>query len=56
MKIEQDLMALLPSKDWTDWSLRVIHHGRVCCTARKPRCGECPVAALCPSAESASAA
>lgn len=56
VKIEQDLMALLPSKDWTDWSLRVIHHGRVCCTARKPRCGECPVAALCPSAESASAA
>lgn len=49
-KIEQDLMALLPSEEWIDFSHRMIWHGRKICTARKPRCGECPLAACCPSA------
>ena len=49
-KIEQDLMALLPSEEWTDFSHRMIWHGRKICTARKPKCGECPLAACCPSA------
>jgi endonuclease-3 len=52
VKIEQDLMALLPRRGWTDYTNRVIHHGRVCCTARRPRCDACPVAAECPSAGS----
>lgn len=49
-KIEQDLMALLPSEEWIDFSHRMIWHGRKICTARKPRCGDCPLAACCPSA------
>ncbi len=50
-KIERDLMALLPQGEWVAFSHRVIHHGRRICTARKPRCTECPLADLCPSAE-----
>jgi len=46
--IEQDLMALLPRRGWTGFSLRAIHHGRTCCKARAPRCEECAIAALCP--------
>ena len=48
VKIEQDLMALVPRKGWTDYSLRVIHHGRVCCDARKPQCEACPLNEHCP--------
>jgi len=48
VKIERDLMALLPEREWTAYSHRVIHHGRVCCDARRPRCEECPLAADCP--------
>ena len=47
-EVERDLMALLPEREWIDWTQRVIHHGRVCCDARRPRCEECPVAAECP--------
>jgi endonuclease-3 len=47
--IERDLAALFPRKDWTMLSHRVIFHGRRTCHARKPACGACPVAALCPS-------
>jgi len=47
-KIERDLMALLPQSAWTDYTHRVIHHGRVCCTARAPRCDACPVRRDCP--------
>ncbi|MEX0702906.1 MAG: endonuclease III [Planctomycetales bacterium] len=46
--IERDLLALLPKKDWIDWSHRLIHHGRRICTARKPKCPECPLLKLCP--------
>ncbi|MDQ0375661.1 endonuclease-3 [Cellulomonas humilata] len=48
--VEQELGALLPRKDWTMASHRLIFHGRRTCFARKPACGACPVAAMCPSA------
>jgi endonuclease-3 len=48
VKIERDLMALVPEPEWTRFSHQVIHHGRVCCDARKPRCEACPLAADCP--------
>jgi endonuclease III len=51
VKIERDLMALLPSHHWVMWSHRLIHHGRQICIARSPRCASCVVADLCPSAE-----
>ena len=47
-KIERDLMELVPQKEWTVYSHRVIHHGRVCCDARRPRCEACPLRAECP--------
>lgn len=47
-KIEADLMALLPKKEWIDFGHRMIHHGRRVCTARKPKCHTCPLAELCP--------
>lgn len=49
-KIEQDLMKLLPAGEWINFSHRLIWHGRKICTARNPRCGECPLAEVCPSA------
>lgn len=49
-KIEQDLMGLIPRKDWTVVSHLLIWHGRRVCIARRPRCGECAIAGLCPSA------
>lgn len=48
--VERDLNALIERKEWTLWSHRVIFHGRRRCTARKPDCGGCEIAALCPSA------
>ena len=50
-KIEQDLMKLIPQKDWTVFSNRLIQHGRQICIARKPKCYECQLNELCPSAE-----
>ena len=47
--VERDLGALLPRRDWTMASHRLIFHGRRTCFARRPACGACPVAALCPS-------
>jgi len=46
-KIEKAIAALLPPEKWGDFSHRGIIHGRVCCHARKPECGKCPVAAYC---------
>jgi endonuclease-3 len=46
-KIEQDLMALFPRKDWIDLSHVLIFHGRRICQARKPRCEICPVKGSC---------
>lgn len=51
VKIEQDLMKLIPPKEWTAFSHRLIQHGREICVARKPRCRECRLNELCPSAE-----
>src|SRR5579875_824441 len=48
VKIERDLMALVPRKEWTMFGHRMIFHGRRVCHARKPLCGQCPLAALCP--------
>ena len=48
VKIERDLMELVPEKDWTMHSHRVIHHGRVCCDARRPQCEVCPIQPDCP--------
>jgi endonuclease-3 len=50
-KIERDLMALVPQRDWTEWSHLLIAHGRKICQARRPLCASCVVADLCPSAE-----
>jgi endonuclease III len=47
-KIERDLMALLPRKDWVDFSHRLIHHGRRVCLARRPKCEECTLNKVCP--------
>ncbi|WP_315095432.1 endonuclease III [uncultured Cellulomonas sp.] len=47
--VEQELGALLPRRDWTMASHRLIFHGRRTCFARRPACGACPVAAMCPS-------
>ncbi len=55
VKVERDLMAALPREEWVMFAHRLIHHGRRVCTARAPRCGECPVAGLCPSREVAGA-
>lgn len=48
VKIEADLMKLLPRKEWIDYSHRVILHGRQVCKARRPLCESCPLAKLCP--------
>ncbi len=47
-KIEQDLMKLLPKKDWTQFSHAMIFHGRRTCAAIKPVCPICPLKTLCP--------
>ena len=47
VKIEFDLMALLPRKDWIDFSHQMIWHGRALCKARKPNCPACPLRDLC---------
>ena len=47
-KIERDLMEIIPRREWSDFSLRMIFFGRQTCQARKPRCPECPVRSICP--------
>ena len=54
VKIEFDLRELLPKKDWTLYSHRIIHHGRARCFARRPDCGHCEIRGLCPSVASPS--
>ena len=49
VKVEQVINALIPKKDWTVLSHRVIWHGRRMCHSRRPACGVCPIAHLCPS-------
>ncbi len=48
-KIEQDLIAIMPKKDWVIFSHLLIAHGRKICKARNPLCAECVVEKLCPS-------
>ena len=47
-KIERDLMAAIPGKQWIAFSHRMIQHGRRVCVARKPHCDVCPLNAICP--------
>lgn len=49
VRIESDVAALFETKDWTMLSHRVVFHGRRICHARKPACGACPIAHLCPA-------
>jgi endonuclease-3 len=49
VKIEREVGSLFPRKDWTMLSHRLIWHGRRVCHARRPACGACVVARLCPS-------
>jgi len=49
VKAEHEIGALFAKADWTMLNHRVIFHGRRCCHARRPACGACPVAALCPA-------
>ncbi len=48
VKIEADLMALLPKREWIQYSHRMIHHGRQVCLARRPKCGACSLGDVCP--------
>jgi len=50
-KIEQDLMKIVPGKDWLDFNYLLVNHGRTTCVARKPLCPDCPIKDLCPSAD-----
>jgi endonuclease III len=47
VKIEQDLMKIIPREHWIQFSHQLIHFGRGICIARKPKCAECPLYALC---------
>jgi endonuclease-3 len=49
VKIEQDLMRIVPREDWTVFSHLLIYHGRKICVARKPRCPQCPLLPHCPT-------
>ncbi len=50
VKVELDLNRYLPGEEWGRFSLRLILHGRRVCDARRPRCDECELADICPSA------
>lgn len=47
IRVERDLMRLIPQPDWENWSIRLIYHGRAVCNARKPACDRCELADLC---------
>jgi endonuclease-3 len=48
VKIERELIAILPRDEWINFSHRMIHHGRQICVARKPKCAECSMLSFCP--------
>lgn len=48
VKVEKDLMDMIPRDEWINFAHRLIHHGRRVCQARRPRCEECAFADLCP--------
>lgn len=47
--IEKELMKILPKEQWILYNIQIIQHGRTICTARNPKCMECPLAEVCPS-------
>lgn len=49
VKVEHEVGELIPQKEWTNLSQRMIWHGRRICHSRKPACGACPLAKICPS-------
>jgi len=51
VKIEKDLMKIIPQERWILFSHQIIHHGRALCVARKPRCAECELNQLCYAAD-----
>ncbi len=51
VRVEQDLMALLPQSDWLPLSHMLIYHGRAICQARRPLCEKCTLVALCPTGQ-----
>jgi endonuclease III len=51
VKVEQDLMKIIPSDRWILFSHQLIHHGRTLCVARKPKCAECSLDPLCYAAD-----
>ena len=51
VKIEQDLMRVVPQEDWTLFAHLLIHHGRQICQARKPKCDVCPLLPHCPAGQ-----
>jgi endonuclease III len=51
VEIEHDICAMVPTAEWTDLSLRLIMHGRRVCIARTPRCTQCVLSDICPSAD-----
>jgi endonuclease-3 len=50
IRVEQNLMKLFPREQWTMMAHLLIWHGRRVCDARRPRCGDCVLATICPSA------
>jgi endonuclease-3 len=50
VKIEQELIPLIPQNDWTVFTHRIIEHGRAVCIARRPKCNNCVISEYCPSA------
>ena len=51
VKLEFDLMEIVPKKNWTLFSHLIVFHGRNICQARKPKCDACPIAKYCPAAD-----
>ncbi len=49
-KVERDLLSLVPREDWLDFNVLLVEHGRALCQSRKPKCPECFLRELCPSA------
>ncbi|HKO20307.1 MAG TPA: endonuclease III, partial [Acidobacteriaceae bacterium] len=51
VKVEQDLMQVIPQKKWIEFSHQMIYHGRQICVARNPRCADCTLERLCNSSD-----
>jgi len=51
VKVENDLVEIVPKKEWIDFSHRLIYHGRKTCNARKPKCTDCTMKKFCPQVD-----